>query len=276
MHKLNQLSPKNAGLVRANSQVFLNRGGNAWALWNAKQAITLVLFAALLPACNPSSSPETGTTVGEVANVASANLVGKTVTVSGEVEEIVGPKAFTIEGERLFNDPELLVLNTTSSPVIEDVLVQVTGTVREFVVSEIEKEFDVDLDQEVEVEFRGKPVLIATAVTLTPPPGEVAEEPSQFIGKTVTVSSKVDKVISPNAFTLDDKELIGGKELMVVGALTAGNPIVEGETIQVTGLVRKLVIAEIEREFDLDLQPELEVEYEGTAVVIAKSTQRVK
>jgi len=39
------------------------------------------------------------------------------------------------------NDPEVLVVNATGSPIIEDTLVQVTGTVRKFVVSEIEKEF---------------------------------------------------------------------------------------------------------------------------------------
>jgi len=38
-----------------------------------------------------------------------------------------------------------------------------------------------------------------------------------------------------------------GKELLVVGAIPAGDPIVEGETVQVTGPVRKFVAAEIER-----------------------------
>jgi hypothetical protein len=107
-------------------------------------------------------------------------------------------------------------------------------------------------------------------------PATSCEEPSLFMGKTVTASSKVDKVISPNAFTLDDKELIGGKELLVVGAIPSSDPIHEGETVLVTGPVRKFITAEIERDFDFDLQPELEVEYEGRAVVIAQSIQMVK
>jgi len=57
---------------------------------------------------------------------------------------------------------------------------------------------------------------------------------------------------------------------LVVGAIPAGDPIVEGETVQVTGPVRKFVAAEIER-LRFDLQPDLEVEYESTAVVIAQS-----
>lgn len=51
----------------------------------------------------------------------------------------------------------MLVVNASEAPIIEDTLVQVTGTVREFVGSEIERKFDLDLAQEFEVEFRDKP-----------------------------------------------------------------------------------------------------------------------
>jgi len=254
----------------------IRNGSFAQALWKTNGAIALALFALVLPGCSSSSSPGTDTTVSEVANEPNADLIGKTVTVSGEVEKVISPKAFTIEGDQLFNDPELLVVSTKEFPIIKDTLVQVTGRVRQLLVSEIESKFDLDLTQEFEVEFKGKPVLIATAVALTPHPGEIAEEPSLFIGKTVTVSSKVAKVLGPNAFTLDDQELIGGKELLVVGAIPAAGPIDEGVSVRVIGSVRKFVTAEIERDFDFDLQPDLEVEYEGKAVVIAQSSQIVE
>lgn len=254
----------------------VRHGGFVQALWSTERAIALAILAVVLPACNQSAGPNAGTTVSEIVNEPTADLIGKTVIVSGEVDKVIGPKVFTIEGDRLFNDPEVLVVNATGSPIIKDILVQVTGTVREFVVSEIEREFNLNLAQKFEVEFKDKPVLIATAVSLRPLPDEIAEEPSLFMGKTVTVSSKVDKVISANAFTLDDKKFIGGKELLVVGAIPTGDRIVEGETVQVTGPVRKFVTAEIERDFDFNLQPDLEVEYENTAVVIAQSIQRVE
>lgn len=119
-------------------------------------------------------------------------------------------------------------------------------------------------------------MLIATAIVLTPLPGEIAEEPSLFIGKTVTVSSIVDEVISPNAFTLDDKELIGGKELLVVGAIPSGGSIYKGDTVLVIGTVRKHITAEIEKDFDFDLQTELEVEYKSRTIVIAQSIKIVQ
>jgi hypothetical protein len=246
-------------------------------MWKTNGAIALALLALLLPACTGTDSTGSngGTTLSEVANASNTNLIGKSVTVRGEVEEVISPKAFTIEGDRLFNDPEVLVVNTTEDPAVEDALVQVTGTVRQFSKAEIENQFDLDLAQELEVEFRGKPVLIAKVVVLTPHPGEIAEEPNPYIGKTVTISGKVAEVIGANAFTLDDQELIGGKELLVVGAIPAGS-IDEGKTVRVTASIRQFVMAEIERDFDIGLQPGLKAEYEGKPVAITQSIQIVE
>ncbi|OWY64357.1 hypothetical protein B7486_47770 [cyanobacterium TDX16] len=241
-------------------------------LWN-NGAITLLLLLALT-ACNMTNSDgsNTGTTINEITDRSNTNLIGKTVTVSGEIEEVISPKAFIIEGDGFFNDPELLVLNLGNSPIVNDSNIQVTGTVRQFSKAEIENQFDVDLGK-LEAEFKGKPVLIATAIVLTPEPGEVAEEPAPFIGKNVTISGKVERVVSRNAFTLDDQEFIGGKELLVVGATGA---IDAGKTVRVTGTIRKFVAAEIEKDLNVKLQPELKAKYEGKAVAIARSVEIVQ
>ncbi|MDV2994597.1 MAG: hypothetical protein N4J56_004251 [Chroococcidiopsis sp. SAG 2025] len=246
------------------------------ALWN-NGAIALLLLVGLT-ACNMTNSDgsNTGTQISEITDRPNANLIGKTVTVNGEVEEVISSKAFIIEGERFFNDPELLVLNLSDSPIVNDSNIQVTGTIRQFSKSEIENQFDLNLAQELEVKFKGKPVLIAKAVVLTPEPGELAEEPSPFMGKTVTLKGKVEKVISHNAFTLDDEEFIGGKELLVVGTMPAISSIDAGETVRVTGLIRQFVAAEIEKDLDIKLQSGLKVEYEGKAVAIARSVEIVK
>lgn len=261
----------------------------AWR--NIRGAIALVFFAVILPACNQSAGPEVGITVSEVVKEPS-ELFGQIVTVSGEAEEAIGPNAFKLDNQQLIGGADLLVVSPTpilpvagqpdAEPVFneeildDDTPVRVTGTVTRFVLADVEREFGLALKDNLFVEYEGKPVIIATTVTLMPGPGEIAEEPDTFLGKLVTVRSKVEKVVSPNAFTLDDKELVGGKELLVVGAIPAGDTINEGETVRVTGKVRKFFTAEIERDFDFDLQPEVEVEYEGKAVVIAQSTQRVE
>lgn len=238
-------------------------------VWTYGAIAVLLLMA--LPACTMvnSDSSNTGTTISKINNQANANLIGKTVTVNGEVEEVISPKAFIIEGEQFFNDPELLVLNLSGSPIVDDSNIQVTGTVRQFLKSEIEREFGLNLAQELAAKFTDKPVLVATELTLTPEPGEVAEEPAPFIGKQVTMSGKVASVIAQNLFTLDDQELIGGKELLVVGNAGAINA---GQTVRVTGSIRKLVAAEV----DIKRQPRLIAEYEGKAAAIAGSIEIVK
>lgn len=269
----------------------LRHGSFAQALWNTKRAIALPLFAVVLPVCNQLAGPEAGTTVSEVVEEPS-ELFGRIVTVSGEVEQALGPNAFKLDNQKLIGGEDLLVVSATpvvpvagqpaADPVFnedifdDDTPLRVTGTVTKFVLADVKREFGLALEDNLFVEYQGKPVIIATAVALAPEPGEIAEEPNKFFGKIVTVSSEVEKVIGPNAFTLDDKELIGGKELLVVGAIPAGGTIDKGKTVLVKGSVRKFVTAEIERDFDFDLQPELEVEYEGKAVVIAQSTQLVE
>lgn len=230
-----------------------------------------VLFVVALSACTMvnSDSSNSGTTISKINNQANANFIGKTVTVNGEVEEVISPKAFIIEGDRFFNDPELLVLNLSGSPIVDDSNIQVTGTVRQFLKSEIEREFGLNLAQELAAKFTNKRVLVATELTLTPEPGEVAEEPDPFMGKNVTISGKVENVIAPNLFTLDDKELIGGKELLVVGNTGAINV---GQTVRVIGSIRKLVTADL----DIKRQPRLIAEYEGKAAAIARSIEIVK
>ncbi len=230
-----------------------------------------LLLLVTLSACTTtnSNSSNPGTTISKIAEQPNTKLIGKTVTVSGEVEEVISPQAFIIEGDRFFNDPELLVLNVSASPIVNDSNIQITGTVRQFLKSEIERDFDVRLTQELAAKFTDKPVLVATALTLTPEPGEVAEEPAPFIGKNVTLKGKVENVIAPNLFTLDDQELIGGKELLVVGNAGAIN---QGQTVLVTGSIRKLVAADL----DIKLQPRLIAEYEGRAAAIARSIEIVK
>ena len=244
--------------------------------WKAKEAIALLLFAVFLAACTPSSTPEATTTISKVVDKSAKDFIGKTITVNGEVEELIGSKAFLIEGETLFIDPAVLIVSAKKARLIEDSHVRVTGKVTKFILADIERNLSLDLEDNLFKKYEGESVIIASDVTLTPEPGEVGEEPNKYFGQVVTVTSNVEKVISSNTFLLDDQELIGGKELLVTGAVIAGDPIKKGEIVEVTGIVRKFVTAEIERDFDFKLQPELKIEYENQPVVIAQSVKRLK
>lgn len=167
-----------------------------------------------------------GVTVDEITDDATPFL-GQTVTVTGEVARIGGPRMFTVEDSDLVGDEHLLVLSSRPVPELlaesKDPLadydeVTVTGTVRRLVVTEVERELGFDLDPEYEVEFRDRPVLIATAVrragvagepsaaapapsvtdvlVLVPVPG-----PAELVGRTVQLENVlVQSVIGDQGF----------------------------------------------------------------------------
>lgn len=99
--------------------------------------------------------------------------MGRRVSVSGEVEDVLGPRVFKID-ERNWIDLErelLVVLDTPLAALVnEDDPVTVIGTVRRFVDVQFDREWGwIDLDPEVEARIRTRPVLVATSITGTNP-----------------------------------------------------------------------------------------------------------
>jgi len=199
-------------------------------------------------------------------------LIGETVTVRNEVGEKIAPAVFTLTDDEFFGGEEILVVNATGEPFVlpegDNPEVQVTGEVRRFVLAEFERDYGLDLDPEIYAEYENQPAIVAQSVALAPEPGELTENPSQYYGQRLAVTGEVAEVVSPNSFTLDEDQLFGASDLLVLSE--APQPAAkDGETVAVMGVLRPLVVAEIERDFDLDLDPELEVEYENKPVLIA-------
>ncbi|MBO0351812.1 hypothetical protein J0895_22560 [Phormidium pseudopriestleyi FRX01] len=105
---------------------------------------------------------------------------------------------------------------------------------------------------------------------------EVADNPNQFMGQTVTLSGEVAEVLGPNVFRLQEDQLIGGNDIIVI-TTDAQTPVMEDSQVQVTGEVRQLVITEIERDYDLGwddtLRTEIEREYTDRSAIVAQSIQ---
>lgn len=271
-------------------------------MWKTKGAIALALMVILLPACAENrpeaTAPGTGSTstaenrpeaaasetgnvtTEEVANNTNA-LLGKTVTVRSEPVKKISPNTFTVSDEDFFGSETILVVNASGQPVVlpeDDIEVQVTGKVAKFVVADIERDYDfLDLDPELYVEYEGKPAIIAQSIAPAPEPGEITENPKQYYGRTLAVAGEVENIVGPNAFTLDEDELIGASDLLVLVAnpKTATTAVKDGEYVAVTGVLRSFVVADIERDYDLtwdlNLQRQLEVEYKDKPVLIVQS-----
>lgn len=93
--------------------------------------------------------------------------------------------------------------------------------------------------------------------------------------------AEVEEIVGPNAFTLDEDELIGGSDLLVLVSNRKQKlaPLKEDEKVVATGVLRPFVVADIERDYDLtwdlNLQRKLEAEYSKKPVLITESVYPV-
>jgi len=104
----------------------------------------------------------------------------------------------------------------------------------------------------------------------------ISGSPEEFYGQTVTIRGDFKESVDDNAFKLTRGGFLffGGSEVLVVN--NTGQPIVPPENqdipLQVTGEVRQLRVAELERDFGWDFwDPEVYVEYDERPVIVAES-----
>ncbi len=258
----------------------------------------LLLLATSLIACNSdinaiSGVDGTGQDEGNMAqtdietkeNVTTENvsenaedLIGQTVTIRSNAIKQLEPATFTVADQEFFGGENIIVVNATGTPFVlpteDDTEVQVTGEVTQFVLADIESAYGFDLDPNLYVDYTDKPAIIAQSLALAPEPGEIAKDPAQYYGKTLAVTGEIETVYGENTFTLDEDKLFGGKDLLVVVTNPTEAPIQDGETVAATGELRSFTIADIERDYnltwDLDVQKQLEVEYSARPVLVVQ------
>ncbi|AFY79780.1 hypothetical protein [Oscillatoria acuminata] len=104
----------------------------------------------------------------------------------------------------------------------------------------------------------------------------VAGSPEEYYGQTVTIRGDFQESIDENAFKLTRGGFLffGGSEIVVVN--NTGQPIVPPEnddvSLQVTGEVRQMRVAELQRDFGWDFwDPDVYVEYDQRPVIVAES-----
>lgn len=98
-----------------------------------------------------------------------AQYYGRAVQVRAEVEDLRGPQLFTLDEDRAFAGPDVLVLAPNRVPQLQtDQDVTVTGQLRPLVRADFERDYDwfsTDaLQPEVEATFRERPVIIADSI----------------------------------------------------------------------------------------------------------------
>jgi hypothetical protein len=140
--------------------------------------------------------------------------MGKTVSVDAEVEEVLGPRLFTID-ERNWGDldGELLVLVETplAAVVRDEDLITVSGVVKPFLEVNVDKEWGwLGMDKNLEVEFRNRPVLIASKIVGGNNSAAFIVNPQGASARAVGTSGSGDTGSAPSA-----KAIVTGDDSMV-------------------------------------------------------------
>lgn len=201
-------------------------------------------------------------------------LIGKTVTIRGAVDEIKSESVFALADELYFGGQRVLIIDRSGIlPELpeNDIEVQVTGKVDRVITSNTLENQDLDLSPDVVRLYKDRPAIIAESIILSPSPGEITENPQNYYNIPVAVKGKVEEVLDNNTFTLSEYNLGGGKDLLVLSVAPQSTPETNAE-IFARGSVRPFSLAELEREYNLNLNPELkqrlQSEYSQQAVLV--------
>lgn len=211
---------------------------------------------------------------------------GETVTVRGDVGRAVGENAFVLNDQDLIDiSPDsILVIDNTEEGLdfiqLPDADVVVSGTVSEFIIADLDAEYDFDFDltEDEFGEWEGTPVIIATtAVNLNDVETleTIDENPQAFVDQTVTVRGEINELLGLTGFLLEDNDDLidlDQEYLPVVDVFTAGNMLTGLELdsdVVVTGTIRTFVLADFEAEYDFDFDDDLYADYENQPVLVA-------
>ncbi|MGB3300870.1 MAG: hypothetical protein WBA76_21600 [Phormidesmis sp.] len=246
----------------------------------AALGLAIAASAMLLPSCTPAETTtaedaQENVTTEEVSENA-GDLEGQTVSIRAEVAEAIGDSSFLLEDDQLFGGDDVLVINASGEPFVltegDDTEVQVTGEVQQFVIADIDREYNLSLDPTLYVDYENRPVVIAESIALSPDPGDITSNPEAYYNKRIAVEGEVEDKLSPTTFTIDEEQLFGGEDLLV---LTQGTTpqTQDGEKVAVTGVLRPYIKAEFDKDYDLDwdlsVQQQVEATYTEKPVFVA-------
>lgn len=192
----------------------------------------------------------------------------KQVRLTGEVDKLYGDRAFRLEGTGWAFDDDITVLmkkpmdDASGGALRSDDEVVVHGTVRRFVVADIERDLGWDLSPDIEVDLKERPVLIADTVRKV---GASAQQGQQQqpqaaatgqTGDTVATVTEIVAVADPKQLSGKKAELgretvqaIAGKAIWIgptmaskvlVVPATMPKDLVVGDTVTASGTLREV------------------------------------
>ncbi|MGI2907282.1 hypothetical protein [Tolypothrix sp. VBCCA 56010] len=144
--------------------------------------IALSLLAAMFRGCN-FTQPET-TPASKLVNTSEITynadqFMYRTVTVRSKALDKVGPASFTVKDKQLFDSEPVVVVNASgvpfNLPADRDIEVQVTGTVRRLNIPQIEREYNLNLQDQYYKKYINKPAVIAQEIKVVPQQNQITQ-----------------------------------------------------------------------------------------------------
>ncbi|MBO0350695.1 hypothetical protein J0895_16670 [Phormidium pseudopriestleyi FRX01] len=210
---------------------------------------------------------------GTTENISSnpENFIGQTVTVRGDVKEIdTSSDTFLMDDDRFLTGEGILVINSSGEvfaiPNADEMRVQVTGEVRQFLLVDINTAYGLDLDPQLYSEYENQPAIVAESLALSPTPEQVSENPDLFYNRPIAIEGQFNELLAPNAFSFNNDEIlvINADELEILP---------ENEDLVVTGEVRPFDLAALQSEYNLnwdaELQQRMQDQYSNRLVLVA-------
>ena len=242
----------------------------AWLL------IFLVMMAMFIRGGNLFGERANVTSLAEIADNTD-EFMGKSVTINSEATAEVGSTAFTVSDQKFLAGQPLVVINASGKPFDllpnQNTPIQVTGEVRNLVIPEIEREYNLNIQDQYYTDYVDKPAIIARHIALAPQLTQINQTPEQYYGRQVVVTGKVGNINSPVILTLNQGQLFGEQDLLVLLKAPATIAINQGQNVSVVGEVRPFVVADIARDYnftwDDNTRRQLQAEYGNRNVLIA-------
>ncbi|MBE9170183.1 hypothetical protein IQ238_22560 [Pleurocapsales cyanobacterium LEGE 06147] len=100
---------------------------------------------------------------------------------------------------------------------------------------------------------------------------EINEKAERLLGQTVTVKGAIEEIKSGSAFTIEDERYFSAERILVINRSNESLPELPERDIpiQVTGKIDKLERAQIVRNQDLDLSPDIVAVFQERPVIYA-------
>jgi len=219
-------------------------------------AVALGLSTVVLTGCNQPKEIEAGrtnTTAEEVAQVSGPDAtIGQTITIRSKPTVTIGKSGFVLNTE---DGKPIVVVNATGSTFVlpsRDIPIQATGKVASFVVADVEREYGVDLENDLYIKYDRQPAILAQSLAFAPTPKDLYSAPAGYFDKPIAVKGEVRDRYSPSALSLFEDGWVDDIGVLVIGFdpnnLPKGSNIQKGEQVVVTGVARRFDVNLLKKE----------------------------